>query len=204
MLIFIACAHGLKGVSVPFLTSAISILNWLTLTPKTHFVFLYIFSPGAKTIMWHWGWGCNKKYIRKWKWVYRKLVQFQTSKVLWTWSWHFGVIMRKNICFHMIPKKTLFPVAPWGMRICDRHKDIWLCHADYRGMYVWVRVRWGVWGVWARACGVVCGVMDVFFVPVVFVLDFGLFWLFVVFFYGRSKIKFTQTHNAVFTGMYKT
>ena len=53
---------NLKGV-VPILTCAISTLNLLTLTPRLilhNFTsgLLFIFSPEAKTSMWHWGWGC--------------------------------------------------------------------------------------------------------------------------------------------------
>ena len=51
---------------VAILTCLFFTLNWLTLTLRHICTILphgYFFSPGAKISMWHWGWGCYKKYL---------------------------------------------------------------------------------------------------------------------------------------------
>ena len=120
---------SLKGV-VPILTCVFYTLNWLTLTPETHFAQFYL-----KVSFYFLSWAKNKyvtlgmrllwKYIRKSKLVYQLIctVSAITSKVKWIWSWNFGVIMRKIWAFIWHQKKYYFRLSPGGWEY-DRHKGL--------------------------------------------------------------------------------
>ena len=94
-------------------------LNWLTLTPKTHFIQFYL-----KVASYFLSWGKNEnvtlgmrllwKYIRKSKLVIPKIGTFSaiTEIVLWIWSWNFGVIMRKIQVFIWHQKRYYFQMGP--------------------------------------------------------------------------------------------
>ena len=117
----------LKGV-VPISTCGISTLNWLTLTPKTHFhnftsSLLFIFSPGTKTYM-TLGITPLWKYIGKQKLIYWKKINFfdilpkfrefeAESLVLW-WE-------KYGLPFDT--KNNYFRLHPGGWE-CDWHKGL--------------------------------------------------------------------------------
>ena len=105
----------------------------IDLDPKTHVQFClkvatYLLSRGKNKDV-TLGMRLLRKYIWKWKLVYRKRFLFFvflfifsiiTSKVYWIWSWNFG----KNMGFHLIHKKVLLSVKPWGMRMQWEHPTL--------------------------------------------------------------------------------
>ena len=76
---------------------------------------LFICSPEAKIRMWHWGWGCYENTLENQNWHTGNRYIFCYGKsivnlklIFWNYN-HMG--------FHLIYKKILLLVKPWGMRM---------------------------------------------------------------------------------------
>ena len=104
----------LKGV-VPILTYLFQTTNWLTLTPRYSLHsftpgLLFIFSPGAKTSIWHWWWGWyeNNKQNQNWYTENRNIFLIQLPK--------YSEFEHR----HLTPKKYFLRLSLGGWE-CDRH-----------------------------------------------------------------------------------
>ena len=93
-------------------------LNWLTMTPKTHFVQFCLkvasyFLSGAKISMWHWRWGCYGKYIKKSLLVYTRNMYIFCCNSVTNLKLKFWGYNKKNMGFHLTPsKKHYFQLSP--------------------------------------------------------------------------------------------